>query len=98
MTTASNDPAGLPQADAVMEMLEAAGQRQGAICAVLTPALKRRLAEMQPGQVLELRVDDPTARVDVEAWSQLTGHRLLAVAEEPPNLLRFFLRKRTGTD
>ncbi len=82
-----------PQADALLEMLNT-GQREGATCALLTPAIRARLRQMAAGQVLEVRVDDPTARLDVEAWSRLTGHALLAIREEPPNLLCFFLRKK----
>jgi TusA-related sulfurtransferase len=50
---------------------------------------------MEPGQVLEVRVNDPTARLDVEAWCKLSGNPLLAMREEPPNTLRFFIRKKT---
>src|SRR5512142_93317 len=31
-------------------------------CAVLTPAIRAKLREMQSGQILEVRVDDPTTR------------------------------------
>jgi TusA-related sulfurtransferase len=72
-------------------------QRAGAACALLTPAIKARLREMAPGQVLEVCVNDPTARLDVEAWSQLTGNRLLAMAEAPPDVLRFFIQKKSST-
>jgi TusA-related sulfurtransferase len=83
----------LPQTDSVLEMLDM-DDRAGATCALLTPAIRTRLRELAPGQVLEVRVNDPTARLDVQAWSQLTGNYLLAIREEPPNLLRFFLRKK----
>jgi TusA-related sulfurtransferase len=66
----------------------------GASCALLTPAIRARLREMAPGQVLEVRVNDPTARLDIEAWCQLTGNPLLAIIEERPNGLRFFVRKK----
>jgi TusA-related sulfurtransferase len=87
--------AALPQADSLLEMLDL-DERAGAACALLTPAIKARLGKMAPGQVLEVRVNDPTARLDVEAWSQLSGNPLLAVMEEPPNVLRFFVRKKSS--
>jgi TusA-related sulfurtransferase len=87
------DSAALPQADSLLEMLDL-DERAGAACALLTPAIKARLREMAPGQVLEVRVNDPTARLDVEAWSQLSGNPLLAIIEEAPNVLRFFVRKK----
>ena len=83
----------LPQADGLLEML-GVDPAQGASCALLTPAIKARLKEMGPGQVLEVRVNDPTARLDVEAWSQLSGNPLLAIREEAPDRLRFFVRKK----
>ena len=89
------DAAALPPADSVLDLL-GANAPPGALCALLTPAIKARLRELAPGQVLEVRVADPAARLDIEAWSQLSGHPLLAVAEEAPQTLRFFLRKKAG--
>jgi TusA-related sulfurtransferase len=83
----------LLHADSLLEMLDL-DVRAGAACALLTPAIKARLREMTSGQVLEVRVNDPTARLDVEAWSQLSGNLLLATTEEAPDVLRFFVRKK----
>jgi TusA-related sulfurtransferase len=49
---------------------------------------------MNSGQILEVRVDDPTARSDIEAWSRLSGNTLLKVIESDGSVLRFFLRKK----
>lgn len=65
----------------------------GSTCALLTPAIKAKLREMQSGQVLEVRVDDPSAKGDVEAWSRLSGNPLLEVIDERP-ALRFFVQKK----
>jgi len=62
--------------------------------AVLTPAIKAKLRELAPGHVLEVRVNDMSARGDIAAWCRLSGHELLAMAEEPPQLLRAYLRKK----
>lgn len=83
----------LPQADSVLEMLDL-DERAGTACALLTPAIKARLREMQSGQILEVRVNDLTARLDIEAWCQLSGNPLLAITEEALNVLRFFVRKK----
>jgi len=84
----------LPHPDGVLEMLSAeGGAMQGALCALLAPALKARLKEMTPGQVLLARVDDPSARLDVEAWCALTGHDLLATTEDENGVLSFYIRK-----
>lgn len=79
-------------ADALLEMLDTS-RLQGATCALLTPAIKARLRELAPGQMLEVRVDDPLARDDIASWCRLAGHELLAAVEEGPRL-RVFLRKK----
>ena len=66
----------------------------GSTCAVLTPAIRSKLREMQSGQVLEVRVDDPSAKGDVEAWSRLSGNKLLKVIDTEGRLLRFFVKKK----
>lgn len=85
----------LPEANAVLDW-ESAAPAQGAICALLTPAIKAKLREMASGEVLEIRVNDPTARADIASWCHLSGHELLAEIEEPPELLRVFVRKKQG--
>jgi TusA-related sulfurtransferase len=92
------DDAGTPSADATLEMLGTAnaGAMDGTTCAILTPAIWSKLREMEAGQVLEVRVDDPTAREDLESWSRLSGNELLAEREESSGVLRVWLRKKTG--
>lgn len=89
-----NEPM-LPHPDAVLEMLNTAAT-PGTTCAVLTPTIKAKLQELSAGQVLEVRVDDPTAREDIASWSRLTGHTLLAMVEEGSDELRCFLRKKNN--
>jgi tRNA 2-thiouridine synthesizing protein A len=82
----------LPHPDAVLEMLDTAAT-SGAICALLTPAMKGKLREMEPGQVLLVRVDDPSAWVDVQAWCSLTGNVLQATREEG-GVISFYIKKK----
>ncbi len=63
-------------------------------CAVLTPTIRAKLREMQTGQILEVRVDDPTARGDIEPWSRLSGNELLKVIEDDTRISRFFVKKK----
>jgi len=91
ITRSSEAP--VPAADAVLEMV-GVGEEDGTGCARLTPAVKAKLRELQPGQVLEVRVDDPAAREDIASWCRLTGHTLLAVTEAPPQTLHFFVRRQ----
>jgi TusA-related sulfurtransferase len=85
------DAASVPQPDAVLEMLNMA-EAQGSTCAVLTPAIKAKLRDLEPGRVLLVRVDDPSARLDVHAWCALTGNPLLATTEEN-GTLSFLIQK-----
>ena len=93
-TVESTADAQLPQADAVLEA-NAADLSAGFVCAALTPLIKSKLREMEPGQVLEVRVDDPAARLDVPAWSRLSGNTLLATVEEDAEHTRFYLRRKS---
>jgi len=81
--------------DALLDMTQLAAA-QGTICALLTPAIKGKFQEMSGGQILEVRVNDPTAREDIASWCRLSGHELLAAIDESPHLLRVFIRKRQG--
>lgn len=86
---------GVPEPDVVLDW-SLMDTTQGTVCALLTPAIKARLREMAPGQVLEVRVNDVTAREDIASWCRLSGHELVATAEELPHLLRAYVRKKQG--
>jgi TusA-related sulfurtransferase len=77
-----------------LELLGANGILGGAV-AILTPAIKARRQELQPGQVLLLSLDDPLARLDVPAWCALTGNVLEATRVEEGGVTRFFIRKES---
>ncbi len=81
------------QPNATLDMTQTVAA-QGAMCALLTPAIKGKFQEMSGGQILEVRVNDPTAREDIASWCRLSGHELLAAIDESPQLLRVFIRKR----
>ncbi len=82
----------LPMPDAVLAVNTK--EMAGFICAGLTPLIKSKLREMESGQVLEIQVDDATARLDVPAWCRLSGNILLAMVEEGEEHTRFYLGKR----
>jgi tRNA 2-thiouridine synthesizing protein A len=85
---------GSPRADAVLEMVGTA--HSPSTCALLTPAIKAKLQGLAAGQVLEVRVDDPTAATDIAAWCRLTGHELVLAVTGEGQLARFYLRKKRG--
>lgn len=82
----------LPHADAVLEMLHTA-ETSGSVCALLTPRIKAKMRELALGQVLLVRVDDPSAQLDIEAWCGLTGNALQATREQG-GVFSFFIRKQ----
>ncbi|MGO9307668.1 MAG: sulfurtransferase TusA family protein, partial [Spirochaetia bacterium] len=83
----------LPPAAALLQM-KADSESQGSTCALLTPAIKSKLRELDSGQVLEVRVSDSTAREDIAAWCRLSGNELLAMLDDGHQGLRFFLKKK----
>jgi len=62
-------------------------------CTTLSGTLRRRLRALAPGQVLEVRSTEPSARVDVPAWCGLTGHTLLAMEDQGASTV-FFIRRK----
>jgi TusA-related sulfurtransferase len=55
--------------------------------------IKARLKDIENGQILRVRVDDPAAPLDVKAWCLLTGNVLESATEEGNGVWRFFIRK-----
>ena len=53
----------------------------GLACISLTPLIKRTITQLDPGTVLEVQTDDPTARQGIPAWCRLTKNTLLATVE-----------------
>lgn len=84
----------LPKPDKVLEM-RSVPATEGAMCAVLTPAIKANLREMTAGQILEIRVDDPTAPGDIASWCRLSGNELIAASEDSAQVSRLFVRKKS---
>jgi len=49
----------------------------GLACIDLTPLIASTMREMKPDDILEVRTDDPAARVGVPAWCRLTRNPLV---------------------
>jgi TusA-related sulfurtransferase len=77
----------IPQADAVLDA-------PGLACATLTPLIQTTIRDMVSSGVLEVRSDDPAARLGVPAWSRLTGNTLLQTVEEDALHTHFYIRKK----
>ena len=79
--------AALPEPDDVLECY-------GQTCVSLEPLIKKRMKDLESGQILEVRADDPTARLGVPSWCRLSGNTLLATVVEDGGRTRFFLRRK----
>jgi len=77
---------------ATLELL-GGGYESNAVFASSTPAIKASLEDLEVGQVLLVRANDPSASVDVPGWCALTGNILQATSFEPGGVIRFFIRK-----
>ncbi|MDE3231607.1 MAG: sulfurtransferase TusA family protein [Chloroflexota bacterium] len=87
ISNAASSGAPLPHANAALDAL-------GEGCATLTPLIRSRIKELETGQVLDVRTDDPEAHGSILAWCSLTGHSLVAVGVEDAQGKHFLIRKK----
>jgi TusA-related sulfurtransferase len=66
----------------------------GLTCGSLEPLIAQRLRTLAPGEVLEIRADQPEARGGIEAWVSLTGHAVVAVQQDDAQHVRYYVRKK----
>ena len=66
----------------------------GLACANLTPAIKKEMETLQPGQILEVISDDFASREGVPAWCRLTGNKLLTEIAEREDKSIFYIQKK----
>ncbi|KAA0235346.1 MAG: hypothetical protein JJLCMIEE_01700 [Acidimicrobiales bacterium] len=55
----------------------------GVACVDLTPLIAGVMRELPPGALLEVRSDDPAARMGMPAWCRLTSNPLHRSVEGP---------------
>jgi tRNA 2-thiouridine synthesizing protein A len=65
----------------------------GMKCPLPVVHLARRIAEIEPGQVIEVLADDPAAAPDIEAWCRMRGQEFLLA--DPP---RYHVRRRSAKE
>ena len=66
----------------------------GMACIDLTPLIAKTMKDLEPGEVLAVRTDDPAARVGVPAWCRLTRHRLVHTTADHTDETTFHIAKR----
>ena len=65
----------------------------GLLCPLPVLKARKRLAAMQPGEVLILLANDPAAVVDVPHFCAQTGHELLDMAQAPDGACAYRIRR-----
>ena len=68
---------------------------KGMLCPKPVIETSKAIKQINVGQVLEVLATDPASKPDLEAWSKMTGHKLLTFAEEPgsPKVFRFTIQR-----
>ena len=57
------------------------------LCPMPVIRVQQRVAELSPGDLLEVRCTDPGARSDIPAWCRVNGHRVLEVRDEEDEIV-----------
>lgn len=61
---------------------------RGLQCPVPIVRVSRAIALLPKGETLVVHADDPAFAADIQAWSELTGHELVALEEGPETTAR----------
>lgn len=69
----------------------------GLICPLPVLKARKRLAALAEGALLEVRTDDPAARVDFPHFCAEQGHALISASDGPDGVLTFLIRKGSRT-
>lgn len=62
-------------------------------CAVLIMNVRKAIAPLAPGEILAVVAYDPSAQLDLRAWSRMTGHNYIRMEPHGPYTV-YYLRKR----
>ena len=68
---------------------------KGMLCPKPVIETSKAIKQVAVGQVLEVLATDPASKPDLEAWSKMTGHKLLSFAEQTgaPPVFRFTIQR-----
>ncbi len=65
---------------------------RGTSCPGPILAAKKSIADVKPGEIMEILATDSGTQKDLPAWSKKMGHEFLGVLEEP-GYLRLYIKK-----
>ena len=57
------------------------------LCPMPVIRTQNRIAELQPGDTLEIRATDPGTLHDIPAWCRIHGHTILTTAQQDSEIL-----------
>lgn len=60
---------------------------KGLLCPMPVIRAQDRIAELQPGDILDVVSTDPGAKNDVPAWCRINGHEVLGIREEDDEII-----------
>jgi tRNA 2-thiouridine synthesizing protein A len=66
----------------------------GMACPMPILKTKKAIDSLQIGQVLKMIATDPGSTSDMEAWTQKTGHELVAAEKEGAKFIFYIRRKK----
>lgn len=67
---------------------------RGKICPIPLFYTKRKIEEMNIGDMVEIIADDPTVKDTIPRWSKEHGHEVLSLVEEKDSIIRIVVRKK----
>ena len=65
---------------------------KGLQCPMPIVKTKKKIAELNPGEVLEVLATDKGSKADIKAWAENSGHQYIGTIEED-GVLKHYLRK-----
>jgi tRNA 2-thiouridine synthesizing protein A len=65
----------------------------GLRCPLPVIHLARRLSEVPAGGVVEVRADDPAARLDIPAWCRMRGHEYVGERTSADETAGYLVRR-----
>ncbi|CQR47921.1 Sulfurtransferase TusA [Paraliobacillus sp. PM-2] len=65
---------------------------KGLACPMPIVRTKKAIAELEPGEVLEIHTTDQGSKSDLTAWAKSGGHEILEDVEED-GVIKFWIKK-----
>lgn len=70
---------------------------KGLACPMPIVRTKKAIADLEPGQVMEVQATDKGSTADLKAWASATGHQYIGTVEEG-DVLKHYLRKSSSVE